>query len=102
MLKIPFFTHKPLRLSLIAVGVCLLLLSGTALAASIANTFILSWWSVDGGGTTSLLSGEYSLGGTSGQPEAASALASGIYILQPGIWSGSSLEVKFYLPIVTR
>ena len=90
------------KLALMAGILCLLLLSYAALAGPQANLFSLAWWTADNGGTTSLQSGEYSLGATAGQLDAASPLVSGAYTLQPGFWTGSSRVTKLYLPLVRR
>ena len=39
-------------------------------AVSAADTYELSWWSIDGGGMMNASAGEYSLSGTIGQPDA--------------------------------
>ena len=96
------FPHPSRRLALVVVVLCLLLLSGAALAASGPNVFTLTWWTADGGGTTGLQAGSYSLGASAGQPEAASTLTSGNYSLSPGFWSVSSQTMRLYLPLVIR
>ena len=47
----------------------------------------LSWWTVDGGGSTSSTGGGYDLGGTIGQPDVGMSSADG-YSLVGGFWSG--------------
>ena len=61
----------------------------------------LSWWTVDGGGTTSGTGGGYSLGGTAGQSDAG-MLAGGGYTLAGGFWGGTAVEYRIYLPLVLR
>lgn len=86
----------------------LLLVSSAAITASApaAPGYDLSWWTVDGGGTT-FNSGEgYTLGGTAGQPDAA-VLAGGGYTLAGGFWAGAGAAAApesfgVYLPLVLR
>jgi hypothetical protein len=80
--------------------------SGTALAQS-GIGYVLSWWTVDGGGgalTGSAGSRTYTLTGTSGQPDAG-ILAQSPYLLAGGFWGrGESTEARHhvYLPLVLR
>ena len=50
------------------------------------SAYTLDWWTVDGGGQTFSTAGDYALGSTIGQPEAAEPLAAEPYQLQPGFW----------------
>ena len=77
----------------------LLLLASAALAQS-GNGYDLSWWTVDGGGGT-LTGGDYVLGSTAGQPDAA-IWTSGDYTLAGGFWGGVAVEFSVYLPLVLR
>jgi hypothetical protein len=62
----------------------------------------LSWWTVDGGGTTFSRGGGYALGGTAGQPDAGSPEGSG-YTLDGGFWGGAlTRQYHVYLPLVMR
>ena len=84
----------------LALGV-LLLLASTALAQS-GGRYDLFWWTVDGGGTTSGMGNGYSLGGTSGQPDAA-VWSGGEYVLAGGFWGGvAHIEYRIFLPLVLR
>ena len=58
-------------------------------ASSIAHAqnYEVSWWTVDGGGTTSAPGGTYALGGTTGQPDAGGPFAGGTYVLDGGFWA---------------
>ena len=79
----------------------LLLLASVALAA---NGYELAWWTVDGGGATFSTGGGYSLGGTTGQPDAG-VLRGGEYTLGGGFWGGGALATYdhgLYLPLVLR
>lgn len=60
----------------------------TALSAPIASaqTYDLSWWTVDGGGATGTTGGTFVLSGTAGQPDAGPALAGGAFALSGGFW----------------
>jgi hypothetical protein len=53
-----------------------------------AQTYDLSWFSIDGGGGTSS-GGAYSVSGTIGQPDAG-ALSGGNYTLVGGFWSAAA------------
>ena len=48
--------------------------------------FVLSWWTIDGGGITFATGGTFDLGGTVGQPDASSALTGGAFSLTGGFW----------------
>lgn len=61
----------------------------------------LTWWTVDGGGHTRLSGGDYTLGGTAGQPDAG-LLAGPGYMLVGGFWAGASSERTVFLPLVVR
>ncbi len=63
--------------------------------------YALSWWSVDGGGVTSLEGRAYALGGTAGQPDAA-LWSGGDYALAGGFWGGVAVKYRVYLPLVVR
>jgi hypothetical protein len=95
-------------LLLIALLSLLLLLLQTARAASEAEVpgisaapFTLDWWSVDGGGGTSS-GGAYTLSGTIGQVDAATARG-GDYALAGGFWA-RLLEAwkELFLPFTTK
>ena len=80
----------------------LLLLVSVAQAQS-GNDYDLSWWTVDGGGTTSSTGGGYTLGGTAGQPDVGAPLSVGDYTLIGGFWRGGvTLGQRIYLPLVLR
>jgi|GEM_PF-417876 len=67
-----------------------------------AAGYDLSWWTVDGGGDTHASSGAYTLGGTIGQPDAASQVTSPPYSLLGGFWTGARIPYRFYLPLISR
>jgi hypothetical protein len=84
-----------------------LLLSGTTLVlAQTGGGYDLSWWTVDGGGSTAV-DGGYALMSTAGQPDAGAALIGRGYRLVGGFWaSGAAAEpgadYSVYLPLVMR
>jgi hypothetical protein len=89
----------------IVLGVCCLLLALVSLAvAESGNGYDLSWWTVDGGGTTGSTGGGSTLSGTAGQPDAG-VLAGGGYTLGGGFWRGGEARppaYQIYLPAVLR
>ena len=70
-------------------------------AEEAATDYVLSWWTVDGGGATFLENDGYTLGRTIGQPDAAVWDGSG-YSLIGGFWGGALVEYAIYLPVVLR
>lgn len=80
--------------------VLLVLLPAVALAQS-GGGYDLSWSTIDGGGYTFSAGGDYTLGGTIGQPDAG-VLSGGSYTLAGGFWGGAAVEYKIYLPLVLR
>jgi hypothetical protein len=66
-----------------------------------AGEYDLSWWTVDGGGTTPNGSSGYTLGGTSGQPDAA-VWSGEDYTLAGGFWGGVAVNYRIYLPLLLR
>ena len=78
----------------------LLLLTTTVLANG--PDYTLDWWTVDGGGSTFSEGGGYTLGGTTGQPDAG-VMAGDPYTLQGGFWPGGGVPWHtIYLPLVLR
>jgi hypothetical protein len=66
--------------------------------------YAITWWTVDGGGVTSLsIRGPYALTGTIGQPDAG-AQDSGRYAIAGGFWAGlpGGVTNQIYLPLVVR
>lgn len=112
------------KVTLVVTG--LLLLAVTALAqsgsessASPGTGYDLSWWTVDGGGTTfstgtaaaTPSSTGYTLGGTVGQHDAGLLMGGEEpnspgtgYTLGGGFWGGGALAIEHdvYLPLVVR
>jgi len=73
---------KMKRLNLVASMVVL------ALAAPAFAQFSIPWYTIDGGGGTSI-GGSFTLSGTIGQPDAGS-MAGGTFTLAGGFWAGVS------------
>ena len=94
-------THLRGALHLMGMGLFLLLAS-VALAQSGAG-YDLSWNTVNGGGGTFSTGGDYSLGGTAGQPDAGLLSGEG-YTLAGGFWPGGAVAAlyRIYLPLVVR
>ena len=82
--------------------VLLVLLTGSVLAQN-GESYELTWWTVDGGGSIYNQGGEYSFGGTIGQPDAGT-LSGGEYTLAGGFWNSTSLDSKriVYLPLINK
>jgi hypothetical protein len=92
-----------MKLRFLVVGLALtLLLSGTVMAKSSAQSYDISWWTVDGGGSA-IAGGSYALHSTIGQPDAGE-LAGGNYALAGGFWHGVPVIANYelYLPLVVR
>jgi hypothetical protein len=53
---------------------------------AIAQTYEISWWTVDGGGVTFASGNAYDVGATAGQPDAG-VLTGGAYALTGGFWT---------------
>jgi hypothetical protein len=74
---------------------------GRPRAGTETSAYDLSWWTIDGGGTTDAGGGAYTLGGSAGQPDAA-LWSGGGYVLVGGFWGGAAVEFHLYLPLVLR
>lgn len=97
--------HLRWTTSLLVLGCVLLIAVPLAIAQSADEPpFTLSWWTVDGGGTTYSTGGGYTLGGTVGQPDAGVLEGHG-YVLGGGFWRGGKAPppgYEIYLPVVLR
>ncbi len=92
---------------LVLLVTLLLCLTSFLLGMSQSGGYDLFWWTVDGGGDTFSQGGEYSLGGTIGQPEAGVLMNGDNYTLAGGFWGGGGLAEELgingiYLPIVLK
>jgi hypothetical protein len=91
---------------LLALSILLLLATnavaqtGGAASTSLNGGYDLTWSTIDGGGYTFSTGGDYTLGGTVGQPDAG-AVTGGVYTLLGGFW-GSAAQYRVYLPLVLR
>ncbi|HVF73356.1 MAG TPA: hypothetical protein VM940_17270 [Chthoniobacterales bacterium] len=65
------------------------------------GAYDLTWNTIDGGGTTSATGGNYSLGGTIGQPDAG-ASSGGAYSLTSGFWGVANVIPARLANISTR
>ena len=54
---------------------------------TLAQSYSLDWFTIDGGGGTST-AGVYAVSGTIGQPDAGTPLTNGPYVLTGGFWGG--------------
>lgn len=73
---------------------------GTALASS-GGSYVLDWYTIDGGGGTST-GGSYSLSGTIGQPDAGD-MSGGSYAVSGGFWGRAvSALYEIFLPLIMR
>jgi hypothetical protein len=85
--------------ALLILGVLLVVVS-VALAQT-GGGYDLTWWTVDGGGST-LAGGSYTLRGTAGQPDAATWQGD-TYTLSGGFWGRAAPTGRtVYLPIVLK
>ena len=115
-MKAPVRSRRSVRfkqraLALLEIVAVLLLLSTGLFGrpvlarAETAVGYVLSWWTVDGGGVSNQGSGGYSLSGTAGQPDAVT-WSGGDYSLTGGFWSGSSgageAFENLYLPVLLK
>ena len=91
-----FFSLLLLVIAIAALGI---------VSASALGVTSLDWWTVDGGGATFSSGGSTSLGGTIGQPDAATARG-GTYTLEGGFWGDQNNTIIksqwIYLPLINR
>ena len=88
------------RIARVVFAVLALTLLTTSATYAAAGSFAIAWWTIDGGGATASSGGNYSLGGTLGQPEAGEPMTGSLYGLQGGFWTPTSGPNLLYLPIV--
>src|SRR5437879_5229914 len=66
-----------------------------AVSGARAQTYDLSWYTIDGGGATFSTGGAFQLGGTIGQPDAGSfstPLSGGAFTLVGGFWPAAAQQ----------
>ena len=86
-------------LSLLLLVLAITLIGVVSVSALVG--YALDWWTVDGGGDTST-GGNYSLGGTIGQPDAGTS-SGGTYALSGGFWGGGAVAGHdLFLPLILR
>lgn len=86
------------RLLILLLLVAVLLLVGIVWAAP--DSFTVSWWTVDGGGTVpDVRGGTYTLHGTAGQADAGIG-SNGRYSLNGGFWNQTMATYSVYLPVI--
>jgi hypothetical protein len=91
-------TIKRKLISLLVAGAVLLLIGSAALGAG--EDYVLDWWTVGGGGTST--GGQYNLSGAVGQPNVGE-LSGGGYALMGGFWTGGAgIEYHIYLPLAEK
>ena len=75
-----------------------------AISVQAQGGYDLDWWTVDGGGASPSPGTGYSLGGTIGQPDAATWQGASGYTLSGGFWvTGSAVAgYEVFLPVVIR
>jgi len=76
-----------------------LLIILTMVATAQAQSYAITWWTIDGGGGTST-GGGYTLSGTIGQPDAGT-MTDGSYTLVGGFW-GFDSQHFIYLPLILK
>ncbi len=57
-----------------------------------AQSFDISWYTIDGGGGMFTAGGEYELSGTIGQPDAGLPMTGGSFELSGGFWPGAGVS----------
>lgn len=99
----------PRKIIILLMFIVLCLTVGSSIRAapdSPTGGLSISWWTVDGGGSTSK-GGQYGLSGTAGQPDAA-RMTGASYTLSSGFWNGrvkglsGSTWPQLYLPFTVR
>ena len=91
--------HRKLILSLLILVLAVAVIGAARVSA--AGGYNLDWWAIAGGGVTTNSGGNYSLGGTIGQP-AAGASSGGSYNLISGFWALTQQLYKLFLPLTLR
>ena len=105
-------TWRAIALALLAACALILALGAPSRGASgqaqegvdpAADSAYSLWWrTIDGGGASFVSAGDYRLGGTAGQPDAAGRVSAGSYTLEGGFWVVAPGTYHVYLPIVPR
>lgn len=64
--------------------------AASAAAGPSGGAFEISWYTIDAGGTSSTIGGNFELAGTIGQPDAGAEMTGGSFSLTGGFWPGLS------------
>lgn len=96
-------------MSRVLLIVALILASATMMSMTWAQEgpLDISWYTIDGGGTTASSGGDFTLGGTTGQADAGIS-SGGIYAVRGGFWGLRSAvplppeNHQIYLPLIRR
>ena len=70
-------------------------------ATPTTDSYDLSWYTSDSGGTTFSAGSNYALGGTIGQPDAG-LMSGSAYTLVGGFWVGAAANYNAYLPLIWK
>ena len=90
------------RKMIVLLALVLLIALPAVVHAQSGGGYDLTWSTIDGGGHIFSTNGNYSLGGTIGQPDAGAALTGGNYSLAGGFWNGGVALYRIYLPLILR
>jgi hypothetical protein len=94
-----------MRRTLFVAFTILAMLAVASLASAQSGELDLTWFTIDGGGTTSSTGDGFAITGTIGQPEPGS-LSGDVYTLEGGFWgvaAGSGAPVsRVYLPLIRK
>jgi len=93
----PSRPHDVVRRAAVTCG--LAVLASLHAAPAQAQTYEITWYTVDGGGATALTGDTYVLGGTAGQPDASGSLTGGTYRLSGGFWQGVGPDIDLSVTI---
>jgi hypothetical protein len=87
--------------TMLPTTVLLLIMAATALASS-GGDYEVSFYTIDGGGSTSS-GGVYEVTGAIGQHDAGEeAISGGDYALFGGFWSGRFQDFSIFIPLILR
>lgn len=94
-----------MRRTLLVALTILAMLVVVSLASAQSGQWDLTWFTIDGGGTTSSTGDGFALSGTIGQPDTGS-LSGGVYTLKGGFWGGmagwGAPTSTVYLPLIRK
>lgn len=94
-----------MRRSFVLLFTILAMLIVVSLASAQSGPWDLTWFTIDGGGTTSSAGGGLALSGTIGQPDTGT-LSGGVYTLKGGFWgvtAGYGAPASpVYLPLIQK